>query len=212
MQIRARKPVNPGKVEWSGDNPGIYLKASNDGDWRHLALFFNIVLSPHGRGKAMLVLSEPDQAGGKSSGNVCITDNMSLTRYLLDDFVQAFPTFRGRAGYDHVDLLEMDSHESAGNPSPGGQCSETLRSGDTSLTMSWQDIQAPFAVEVSPQQSATGRHDMYGFFMEANDGGIAINGKSLPGQVVTRPFFGKTMSSAFLAMSETWVAPPQGDN
>ena len=30
MQVRARTPVNPGVVQWSGENPGIYLKESAD--------------------------------------------------------------------------------------------------------------------------------------------------------------------------------------
>ena len=45
-----RTPVNPGTVEWSGENPGIYLKADPQADYSVVALFFSIVLSPHGRG------------------------------------------------------------------------------------------------------------------------------------------------------------------
>ena len=43
-----RIPVNPGSVEWSGENPGIYLKSDPDGDYSVVALFFRIVLSPYG--------------------------------------------------------------------------------------------------------------------------------------------------------------------
>ena len=41
----------PGTVEWSGENPGIYLKS--DPKWAvhsTMASFFRVVLSPHGRG------------------------------------------------------------------------------------------------------------------------------------------------------------------
>jgi hypothetical protein len=34
-----------------------------------------------------------------------------------------------------------------------------------------------------------------------------INGTALPGKVMDRQFFGQTMSTAFLALSETWVNP-----
>jgi hypothetical protein len=34
-----------------------------------------------------------------------------------------------------------------------------------------------------------------------------INGAPLPGQIADRQFFGRTMSTAFLAFSETWVTP-----
>ena len=50
--MSSRIPVNPGQVEWSGDNPGIYLKRIADGPFTALALFFRVVLSPHGRGTA----------------------------------------------------------------------------------------------------------------------------------------------------------------
>ena len=211
MQVRSRTPVNPGIVQWSGDNPGIYLKEDDDGDWRRLALYFNLALSPHGRGVAMLVLSEPDLSTGVEAGNLCITSNRPLMQYLLTDFLAKFPTFRGRAALDALPILDMDAHTSSGNPVPGGECSEQLTSGDNRLTMTWRDIHEPFAVEVGPSESATGEHDMYAFFMEAGDATIAVNGKPLSGHVVNRPFFGTTMSSAFLAMSETWVAPTEVD-
>jgi hypothetical protein len=41
----SRVPIHPGTVEWSGENPGIYLKDSADGPWRSLMCFFRIVLS-----------------------------------------------------------------------------------------------------------------------------------------------------------------------
>ena len=28
-----RPPINPGRVEWSGENPGIYLKTDAGGDY-----------------------------------------------------------------------------------------------------------------------------------------------------------------------------------
>ena len=46
--------VFPGKVEWSGENPGISLKEAPDGPFVALASFFRVVLSPHGRGHALV--------------------------------------------------------------------------------------------------------------------------------------------------------------
>ena len=34
-----RTPVNAGSVEWSGENPGIYLKENPDGDYSVVAIF-----------------------------------------------------------------------------------------------------------------------------------------------------------------------------
>lgn len=207
MLQRDRIPVNPGKVEWSGDNPGIYLKETDDGDWRRLSVYFNIVLSPYGRGKAIVVLNEPDQAIGLDGGNVCITDNPDMTEYLLENFLRKFPTFKGRAGLQHMTMQTLKGSKTSGDAKPGGWYEETLWSHTTRLSMNWQKIGQPFAVEVSAEQSATGEHDMYSMFLEAGDGSISIDNKELIGKVVKRPFFGISMSSAFLAFSETWVTP-----
>jgi hypothetical protein len=48
---------------------------------------------------------------------------------------------------------------------------------------------------------------MYSVFLEAASAEICINGTALAGKVASRQFFGRTMSTAFLAFSETWVTP-----
>ena len=85
--------------------------------------------------------------------------------------------------------------------------SEELTADDVTVQMTWKDLQPPMAVEVGPNESATKAHDMYAVFLEATDARITINGTALQGQVVNRQFFGRTMSTAFLALSETWVNP-----
>ena len=203
--MEQRIPVNPGTVEWSGENPGIYLKQRADGPFTALAVFFRVVLSPHGRGHTMLVLEEPDSAKGMpDAGNICLTDNEQLTRYLIDDFVAKFPTFRDRPGLQSMTVLPLTGVESAGDFRH--RYSEKATSGDLEVAMTWGPLNAPFAVEVSADQSVTGRHDMYSVFLEALDASIAINGRPVAGKVASRTLYGKVMSTAFLAISETWVA------
>ena len=52
----------PGIVEWSGENPGISLKESPDGPFVSLASFFRVVLSPHGRGHALVLVQSPHES------------------------------------------------------------------------------------------------------------------------------------------------------
>ncbi|MEK9801727.1 MAG: hypothetical protein VW647_12585, partial [Alphaproteobacteria bacterium] len=59
-----RIPVNLGSVEWSGENPGIYLKSDPNDDYSVVALFFRIILSPRGRGVGAIILGDPDTAAG----------------------------------------------------------------------------------------------------------------------------------------------------
>ena len=90
-------PINfPGTVEWSGENPGISLKETPEGPFVALASFFRVVLSPHGRGHALVLLQSPQDASPPAErGNFCLHDNEPLARYLVAEFVAHFGAFKG---------------------------------------------------------------------------------------------------------------------
>ena len=201
------KPRNPGKVEWSGDNPGIYLKEDPDGDWSSLGIFFRVTLSPHGAGCTMIVLDKPhDALGLPDANNICLTDNMALTRYLIDDYMSKFPSFRGSKGLASMTYRNIDETLTTGDLRESR--TETVRSGDDlEVSMTWSQLGEPFAAEVAVEASATGEHEMYSVFIEAKSAEIAVNGKPFSGSVASRIFFGEEMSTAFLAISETWLTP-----
>jgi len=202
-----RTPVNQGRVEWSGENPGIYLKTSADGNYSVVALFFRIVLSPHGRGIGAIILGDPDTPSGyPEAANLCLTDNRVMMEYLIENFASKFPTLVGKAGLDAMSWFDVTDSQQDNRNMPHSY-SETLCADELQLQMIWKDLKAPMAVEVGPHESATKAHDMYAVFLEAGDARIMINGTALPGKVMDRQFFGQTMSTAFLALSETWVNP-----
>ena len=202
-----RIPVNSGSVEWSGENPGIYLKSDPGGDYSVVALFFRIVLSPHGRGVGAIILGDPDTASGYPEvPNLCLTDNRPMMTYLLKNFASKFPTLVGRAGVPAMSWHDVTSNKQDNRNMPHSY-SEELTADDITVQMTWKDLHLPMAIEVGPNESATKAHDMYAVFLEATDARITINGAALRGQVVDRQFFGRTMSTAFLALSETWVKP-----
>ena len=91
--------VFPGTVEWSGENPGISLKETADGPFVTLASFFRVVLSPHGRGHALVLLQSPQDANPPAErANYCFHDNEKLARYLISDFVSHFGAWKGQRG------------------------------------------------------------------------------------------------------------------
>jgi hypothetical protein len=201
-----RAPINPGRVEWSGDNPGIYLKQAADGPFVTLSLFFRVVLSPHGRGTGMLILGAPDDARGwPQVPNVFIIDNPPLGRYLIDDFVVNMPTFRGKAGLKAATFLPLTAAAVTGDPR--SRYAERVQSDDVVAEMTWDALGEPFAVEVDAAQSATGTHEMVSVFIEARAASVTLAGTRMGGQVASRQLFGRTISTAFLAFSETWVKP-----
>ena len=199
-------PRNPGKVEWSGDNPGIYFKEDPQGDWSALGIFFRVCLSPHGAGTTMIVLEKPNEAAGLPQvNNICLTDNDALTEYLIRDFMSKFPSFRGCKGLEGMTHRPIDEVTSRGDLREFR--TESVISGDLEVVMTWRDLGEPFAAEVAVDISATGEHEMYSVFLEAQSAEIVVNGHRFSGQLTTRNFLGRTMSTAFMAISETWVTP-----
>ena len=206
----SRVSINPGRVDWSGENPGIYLKSDPAGDYTALALFFRVALSPFGRGHTAIVLGAPDaDKGWPEVPNFIMTDNQQMMRWIIDGWVTKMPTFIGKAGLSAMTWLDCDGVEKR----PGdvkSRYSETLRGSGVTLEMVWRDMGDPIPVEVTPENSATKAHEMYSVFLEAGQAEIVINGTPLPGAVGERQFFGRKMSTAFLAFSETWVTPKGG--
>ena len=208
--MSTRVPHNPGRVDWSGENPGIYLKRDAGQDhYDTLALFFRVVLSPYGRGHAALILGAPDEARGwPHVPNLIMTDNQRMMRWIVDGWVTKMPTFIGKPGLDAMTWLDCDSVKKR----PGdleARYSETLRGSGVTVEMIWQNMGPPLPVEVTKENSATKAHEMYSVFLEATAAQVVINGTPLPGAVADRQFFGRTMSTAFLAFSETWVTPQE---
>lgn len=200
--------IDQGIVDWSGENPGIYLKNPDqlDGPWVALAVYFKVVYSAYGRGRGIVVLGAPDIAAGyPDAPNLCLSDNLPLMRHLLDAFVPNYGAFREVPGLKALTLLEATGGGSD-TSDPSGW-SETLTAGDTRVTMRWAGLGKPFAAKVGVDQTATGRHEMYSLFQGASDGQILLDGKALPGTPIERDFLGGRLSSAFLAFAESWVVP-----
>jgi hypothetical protein len=119
----------PGVVEWSGENPGISLKEHADGPFVTLASFFRVVLSPFGRGHALVLLQSPqDAAPPAAQANLCLTDNERLARFLVDGFVTNFGAFKGTPGLAGLAYRKLDEVAASGDP--GSVYSETYAPGN----------------------------------------------------------------------------------
>jgi hypothetical protein len=196
--------INPGTVDWSGENPGMYLKEAADGAFVTLISFFRVVLSPHGRGHAAFIFQDPQGDGREpKKPNVCITDNEPLARYLKDDFVAHFAAFKG------VKALSNFRVEKGSNFTASGDARTTYTErfrgerGDVSLT--WEPLGDVFAVEFPKEKSATGRHEMFSLFVNASGVRVSVPGLEVTGRPFPRDVHGKQGSTAFLAFSETWI-------
>jgi hypothetical protein len=196
--------VFPGTVEWSGENPGISLKEAPDGPFVALASFFRVVLSPHGRGHALVLLQSPqDPDPPAERGNFCLHDNEALARYLIAGFVSHFGAFKGQAGLERPIYRRLDTVEASGDTA--SSYSETVRAGDVTVRLTWSGLGEPFCFALPPDKSATGKHHMPSLFLGCLDATITVNGRALPGRPVPREIAGRTITTAMLAFSETWI-------
>ncbi|HET7875154.1 MAG TPA: hypothetical protein VFN71_06470 [Methylomirabilota bacterium] len=201
----AERPLsNPGTVDWSGENPGMYLKESADGPFVTLLSFFRVVVSPHGRGHALVLLESPMlDLSIPEALNVCVTDNDPLARWLAKEFVACFGAFRGVPALDTMRYVPLTAVQCSGDPRSSYM--EWVKGDGVEATLSWEALGEPFMVALPREKSATGRHDLYSLFVDAGRVTATVNGRALRGRPFPRDFAGRRSSTAFLAFSETWV-------
>ena len=199
-----RIPINPGTVDWSGENPGMYLRESADGPFVTLISFFRVVLSPHGSGHAAFMFLDPHGDGttpGKS--NVCFTDNEKLAAYLKDGFLSNFGPFKGARALSTCRFEKGEDFRPSGDGH--STYTETFRGIDGEVALTWEPLEEVFMVEMPKEKSATGQHEMFSCFVNASGIRVSIAGKGVAGRPFPRDMAGKASSTAFLAFSETWV-------
>ena len=197
-------PIHPGKVDWTGENPGIYLKDSQDGPWTGLATFFRIVYSPHGMGQGVLLLDEPDvEKGLPQVRNFCISDNEPLARFLVAEFFSHFASFKVSPGIKAISYLPATEVRRAGDSR--SRYEEILKSRELEVVMTWDQLGQPYAVDMPAERGPTKVHQMYSLFIDANAAQVTVNGQPLRGHVVQRDFADTKKSTAFLAFSESWM-------
>jgi len=196
--------VFSGNVDWSGENPGISLKTKADGPFTSLASFFRVVLSPHGRGHALVLAMSPHDANPPAErGNYCFHDNDPLAHYLVREFVSNFGAWKGLPGLANLHYRRLDSVETSGDPL--SSYSETVNAPDMTIRLTWSGLGKAFCFALPPDRSATGRHHMPSLFVGCSDATITVNGVALPGKPVPREVAGHSISTAMLAFSETWI-------
>jgi len=199
-----RAPINPGRVDWSGENPGMYLKETADGPFVTLISFFRVVLSPHGRGHAAFIFQDP-HGDGRDPGkpNVCITDNEPLALYLKEYFVTHFAAFKGVKALSHFRFEKGSNFTTSGDART--TYTERFRGERSEVSLTWEPLGDVFMPEMPKEKSATGQHEMFSLFVNASGVRVSINSQGVAGRPVPRDVAGKASSTAFLAFSETWV-------
>jgi hypothetical protein len=202
--MRERRPIVPGAVDWSGENPAMYLKEADDGPFVTLVSFFRVVLSPHGRGRALILLEAPLlDTSLPEALNVCVTDNDALAHWLVSEFLSSAGAFRGATALRSMRYVALAGSEATGDQRESYM--EWVKGEGVEASLSWEGLGEPFMVAVGPDRSATRRHEVWSVRVEASRVTAKVNGRALRGQPVPCDFACRRSSTAFLAFSETWV-------
>lgn len=198
--------IKTGTLDWTGDNPFIYLKTDAEQDWSSLSLYFRIASSDFGSGQAILVLDNPYEVGNGTETRLMVTNNQSLAEYLLAEFVRHFGLFRTAVALDSLKIV-ADGVFTTTNRFPNVVVeSVASQAAGITIDMQWHDMkQAAICVDLPQSQTQTQKHEMMCVFHPAQSAQVLINGEALQGTTVERDFNGTRAQSASLANSETWV-------
>ena len=188
--------IRPGEVAWSGDNSGIYLKHEAAGAYVTRASYFRVTYSPHGVGNVLVLLSGPT--------SLCLHDNAALAHWLVKDFARHFPQFRGAPEMERLAYAGLDAHVSEGDARGGIR--ERFGAPGVEVELRWAPAGDAYFIDLPPERSATGAHEMYSLFFDVWEASAHLDGRRLPGAVTERALHGRRAPTSFLALSETWVA------
>lgn len=192
--------VNPGKVEWTGENSGIFLKEKPNDPWSCLVSYFNVSYSPFGYGNVAFILTDPN---GKnlSSPNICCMDNEDLSKFILDKFLIYFDHFHNAKNLLKYPFERASFHKEISS----NIWTIKINSPKYFVVLSWSDFISPYFAEVRKTQSLTKKHDMFSCFIPAKKAEVIVNNIKSKGEPISIEDWGKKDRTAFLALSETWV-------
>ena len=198
-------PVNPGKIWWSGDNPGILLKESEDGPFTALALFFRTVFTPAGRGHALFLYEQPGSSESLPGiHNVVLHDNEEMARWLADNFIARLPgAFSESPAFKALQYVPLTEVYTSGDSS--SRYTETVKADGIKVELIWDQLGTPTALELMPEHVGTKAHEVFNLLVESRDASIVVNGRRLPGNVVPREQAGIKTTTGFLYFSEVWI-------
>lgn len=205
--MRYAAPVLPGRVDWTGDNPGILLREGPEGPFTAMCLSFRVDWSPAGAGRVLLLYGDPDCSGApEAAGNYLVADNADLGEYLLENFIGGLKAFAEAPAFRALERPLPRAWNTRGDPA-GHRFSETVVAGDMVIELVWEGLEPARMLELPPELTGSGRHVMSSILVPARDGVILVNGRRLRGQPGRRVQAGFETSTAFLYFSETWILP-----
>jgi hypothetical protein len=188
-------PVDPNQVLMTGENS--FIRLSHDGGKTLSDRFshWRVLWCPAGSGHALFVQSE--LIGGETR---IYSDQVAVARWLQTTIeTLLFPAFADTS----TPIVEA-TFERRGDAR--ASTSETVRTRDEEVTLTWSDFIEPFVLTMPP-----GFNDrpigVFSTFFPARGAEVVMGGRFTKGHPWQEMRGDRQSSSACLAWSETWVKP-----
>lgn len=189
-------PVDPNTVLMTGENSFIRLSPDGGKTLTDRVSHWRVLWCPAGAGHVCFVMSE------LTGGEVRVySDNLAVARWLQRTIETVlFPTFAHPA----LPVVTARFERSGG---PWSTVSETILTEGTCIRLAWHDWIEPFVLKAPPgfNNRPIG---VYSTFFPARSAQIEIDGRIARNAVFPDTRGERQASSACVAWSETWVAPP----
>ncbi|MCB9421712.1 MAG: hypothetical protein H6667_18070 [Ardenticatenaceae bacterium] len=156
--------------------------------------------SVHGEGFALVLWCNPLAVGIPDLPPIAVfVDNTAMGRMVMTRFNQYFIGYKGRG------LENAEPQQARFVQQFDGQRLHriTCVAHEWSIEVQWREV-LDAALESFDNHSGSERFDVTTVICPCRDGAIIVNGTPLIGEV--RVPEGEKLSSAFLALSETWIA------
>ena len=189
----ASSPIDPNKVLFTGENPYIRLKETEDGPETTYASFWRLLFSPGGPGHVLFLQSE-------LTGNEprVFSDNIHMTRWLQEEIEsQVNPTFG--------DLdLPVNETTCLSSGDMRSWWAETVSGLNDEISLTWYDLGEPFLSHSTP--GGNRRHGICWICVPARGARLTLNGDFAKGRAFPIQRGGLTTSTCCLAPVEVWLA------
>jgi len=129
------------------------------------------------------------------------SDNEAMTRWLQEEIESLlYPPFADTS-------LPMTSARFGREGDTRTVWTETVRSDEDDLSLTWSDFTEPFVLTLGAGSVPGRPHGVYRCFIPARSARVALNGRVAAGRPFPQQRGDRGGSTACLALSETWVRP-----
>jgi hypothetical protein len=195
--MAAAEPKRP--VIFSGENSMIRLFRPGSDEIVAGASYWRCTYSEHGEGNALVIWADPVATGlGDLAPYAVYADNLAMGRMVATTFNQYFRGYQNRGFGELVPQPARFFQQGYGRRQHQMTCFADQRT----IELLWHDV-LDATLQFLDNTSGQRKFDVSTVICPCARASIAVDGTSAQGEVRRGP--GPTDSSAFLALSETWV-------